>query len=257
MSRPESVRDAVVAFVDRWRSARLGFAAAGIAYYALVSLLPGLLLLFVAITAVRGDAVAAQVLGRVGDVLSAAGERLVRDAITGLTGRNRATALGAVVLVWGAARLFYGLDRAFDAVADESPSRGLLVHLRDAILALASVGLAVFVVVTAGYVFSGTGLARVVGRFGQFVTLALVLYPVFYVLSEPSVGPVEAIPGAVVTAGGWTLLDGAFRAYLALTREGLLLGVVESVVLLVTWLYFASLLLLVGAVVNSVLADDG
>lgn len=257
MSRPERVRDTAVAFVDRWRSARLGFAAAGIAYYALVSLLPGLLLLFVAITAVRGDAVAAQVLGRVGDSLSAAGERLVREAITGSTGRDRATVLGVVVLAWGAARLFHGLERAFAAVAGGTAERGLLVHVRDATLALASVGLAVFVVVTAGSVFAGTGLGRVLGRFGQFVTLALVLYPVFYVLSEPTVGPIDAIPGAFVTAGGWSLLDGAFRAYLAVTRGALLFGIVESVVLLVTWLYLASLLLLVGAVVNSVLADDG
>lgn len=255
MSRAGSLRRAVGAFVDRWRDARLGFAAAGIAYYALVSLLPALLLLFVVVTAVSGEFVATRLLSAVGDALSVAGESLIRRAITDDSGRSGLTALGLASLLWGAWRLFRGLREAFGMVASsEVPRQRLATRLRDATLALVSVALAVVVVLVTGELFPEVGIARVVGRVGQFVALAVVLFPVFYLLSGPEIGAVDAVPGAVVTAGGWSLLHIGFEVYLAFAGERLLFSVVGSLVLLGVWLYLASVVLLGGAVVNSVLA---
>lgn len=256
MSRPESLRAAAVAFVDRWQSAQLGFAAAGIAYYGLVSLLPTLVLLILGLTTIQGDAVAERVLTEVGEVLTRTGERLVRDAVASGTGRRETTVLGFLVLLWGVSRLFRGLERGFERASHSRLPQSTRARVRAAILALASVALAVLVLLTATTLLARVGVGQVGGRVGQFLALVLVLFPVFYVLSDRSIGPRDAIPGAVVTAGGWSVLGSVFNVYLEFVGGGLLSSVLGGLVLLVTWLYLASLLLLAGAVVNSVLTSD-
>jgi len=179
--------------VDGAQSDRISFIAAGLAYYALISLLPLLLAL-----------AAAAVLGDPGTV-----ERLVDAAAAALGDQAGSLVRGALT---GA-----GVDRT----------------VRGADL---------------------PGLAR---SAGLVVGLTAAFLPLYYLLPGEDVSVREALPGAVLAAVGWTLLQTGFRVYAAGAAGYETYGVLGGTLLLVTFLYVGALLLLVGVVLNAVLAGRG
>ena len=179
--------------VDGAQSDRISFIAAGLAYYALISLLPLLLAL-----------AAAAVLGDPGTV-----ERLVDAAAAALGDQAGSLVRGALT---GA-----GVDRT----------------VRGADL---------------------PGLAR---SAGLVVGLTAAFLPLYYLLPGEDASVREALPGAVLAAVGWTLLQTGFRAYAADAVGYETYGVLGGTLLLVTFLYVGALLLLVGVVLNAVLAGRG
>lgn len=64
----------------------------------------------------------------------------------------------------------------------------------------------------------------------------------------------KALPGAAVAAVGWTLLQALFQVYVSMTSGAQLYGVLGGVILLITWLYFGSVVVLLGAATNVVLS---
>jgi membrane protein len=84
--------------------------------------------------------------------------------------------------------------------------------------------------------------------------IAVILLPVYVVIPATSVGLREAAPGAITGAVGWTVLSVVFRVYAANAGQFEVYGVVGGALLFVTWLYFGANILLLGGVVNAVLA---
>ncbi|PSQ12812.1 hypothetical protein BRC99_04795 [Halobacteriales archaeon QS_7_69_60] len=209
--------------VNGAQSDRITFIAASLAYYALISLLP-LLLLALAAAAALGDAgtVEALVDGASGALGEQAGT-LVRDGLAGAAGAGGATVLGLAVLLWSGLKLFRGLDVAFSAVYARPGPESLLDQLRNGTVAL------------------------VAGLIAAFL-------PLYYVLPGGKVAVREALPGAVFAAVGWTLLQTGFRAYAGAAGSYETYGALGGVLLLVTFLYVGALLLLLGVVLNAVLA---
>nr|WP_255457496.1 YihY/virulence factor BrkB family protein [Halorussus sp. JP-T4] len=100
--------------------------------------------------------------------------------------------------------------------------------------------------------FAGS-LADLVGA----LALAVAFLPIFSVFPDTGVSLREAAPGVVVAALGWAALEWLFHRYVAFTNKPDIYGLVGTL-LLVTWLYAGSLVLLVGASVNATLAGrDG
>lgn len=247
------VRDSV----SRGRDAGVGFLAAAVAYYALVSLVPLAALAALALATVAGEAVAERVLLAVGDSLSVSGRDAVRRVFTTAVGRARATVVGVLVLLWGSTRLFRGLDRAVGRVY-RADTGGTVHRARDAAAALAGVVTAAVALVGLDLLVAVDGPAGPVGaavvvavRVG---VLGCLLFPAYYVLPNAPVAAREAVPGSVLAAVGWAALYAGVDAYVAATAGDALSGALGAVVLVVTWLYAASYLLLAGAVVNAVLA---
>jgi len=250
---PSSLREAASRLVEHALDSEVSFAAAGIAYYAQVALLPTLVLGFVVVSALAGERLAVRVLDAVGTALSPAGQRVVREALTGAAGRREVGLAGLLVLGWGSFRLFRGLKAAVANVYGEE--HGVAVRWRDSAAAAVAVAVAVALVAAGGLAFTRFGPVPAPVR-ALVLTLALsvTLTPLYYVLPDADVGVSEVVPGAVVTAGGWVVLRTAVRVYLGVANRYAVYGVLGALVLLVTWLYLASLLLVVGAVVNAVLA---
>jgi membrane protein len=92
----------------------------------------------------------------------------------------------------------------------------------------------------------------VLGTLALVVVLALSFLPIYYVLPPVEVSVREALPGAVVAAVGWVLLQVGFRVYAANAGRYAAYGLIGAVLLFVTWLYFASIGVLLGAAVNAV-----
>lgn len=237
------------------------FLAAAIAYYGLVSVVPGLILALGIAAAVGGPQLAERVLTLSGSALTESGRAVISDALLGTERRGGATALGIVVLLWGALKGFRGLDRAFSRIYGTVGEQSFLQGLQDAVIGLTGVVAAFVLMVALGGVLAALQLPAT-GWIGGLAVLLLGLFiaflPLYVRFPDTDVALGEAAPGAALVAIGWVGLQTAFQGYVSFTAGGDLYGVLGGVLLLVTWFYIAAVLILLGAVFNVVLADrDG
>jgi len=93
---PEGVVATLRAVVAVARDRHLTGLAAGIAYYAFVSVIPLLLLAVAVASLVGGEALAERVTAAVGEGLSASGQERVTRTLTATTGRGAASVVGVV-----------------------------------------------------------------------------------------------------------------------------------------------------------------
>lgn len=235
---------------------QLPFLAAAIAYYAFLSAIPLLIVALTVATAVAGQTLATQLLSAVDEFLTPEAATLVEQALVGADGRGGITLAGLAVLLWGSLRVFRGLDIAFSRVYGNTQVKSLPEQLRDALLVLAGIALAVAstVVISALLPLSPVPLAALVAPIGLLVILPVVFFPLYYVFPARDVTVREALPGAVIAGVGWTALGTVFGIYATHAGAFQLYGVLGGVLLLLVWFYVGGLLLLFGASVNAVLA---
>jgi len=232
------------------------FLAAGIAYYAFVSVLPALLLLLAVASALGGDDLAARVVDASGDALSPVGQDLLRDTLVSASGRAPATVVSLPVLAWSALKVFRGLAIAFGRIYQIESNPSLFEQLRDAVMALSAVGLGLAALVVIGTTigYADVAFAGVVGTLGLVAVLTVVFLPLYYVFPDVDTSARAVLPGTVLAAVGWTVLGTAFRLYAESADQFALYGILGAVLLLVTWFYIGSIVLLAGATLNAVLA---
>jgi len=246
----------VVALV---RDREVTFLAAGIAYYAFVSLLPALLLLLVVVSTLGGPELAAEVVAATGNALSPVGQDLVRSTLVDAAGATPATLVGVGLLAWSTLKVFRGLDIAFSRIYGTETADSMVGKVRDAAVALGAVGVGLAALVGVGVAVSYADVALVglVGTGALAVVLSVVFFPLFVIFPDTEAGLGEALPGTVFAAVGWTLLGTGFRVYAGMAGQFDVYGVLGVVLLLVTWYYAGATVLLVGAALNAVLAERG
>jgi membrane protein len=263
-----------------WRDDRVGGLAAEIAFFALLGLFPGLLVLAAALGWLehlvgRELAVQAQeeVTGFLQRILTdeAAGtteavERLFETSAPGIF------TAGLAVAVWSASRGFAAVVRALDAVYDLDEQRSW-VNLRLTALGLAF-GTALFLAVILAMLvlgpLLGTGqdVADALGFGTAFATFwdwlrwpAVVALAVGWAATIFHVAPNHHtpwrwdVPGAVLTAVGWVMVSVGFRGYLELATGGNdVLGTLGGAIVVMLWLYLMGIGLLLGGEFNAILA---
>ena len=88
----------------------------------------------------------------------------------------------------------------------------------------------------------------------SILALPIALFPLYYFLPADDVSVSEAIPGAVFAAFGWIVLQTVFRIYATNVGKYEAYGVIGAVLLLIAILYFTALMLLLGVLLNGILA---
>lgn len=247
------------ATVEVVRTEEVTFLAAAIAYYAFVSAIPGLLIAFAVATTVGGDALATRVVAAGQEFLTPAGQDLLADAITGSRGRAGATVVGLGVLLWSTLRVFRGLDIAFARIYHTSRSPTLFAQIRDAAVVLVTVGVAIGAVVAVGTWLGATRLpigANVAAFAVLLLGLVVAFLPLYVVFPNVRVTIGGVVPGAVVAAVSWVLLEALFQFYVAAAPRYELYGAIGAVLLLVTWFYLGAIALLVGAATNAAISRE-
>lgn len=249
-------------FVGEVQDKNITFIAASLAYYAFVSLIPLLLLLLVSVSVVGGDGLSQQIADAAGGALSPSGAGLVSDAISNENGAAGATVISLLALLWSALKVFRGLDTAFSRTYGREAG-GLVDQVKNGLVTLLAVVLGILITVGIGAVIAlspvditvgGISAVALVGTIGTLFGLSLTLLPLYYFLPGGDVTVREAFPGALFAAVGWTLLQIGFRVYAANAGSYEAYGAIGAVLLLVTLLYFAGMVLLLGVVINAVLA---
>ncbi|QLK27036.1 YihY/virulence factor BrkB family protein [Natrinema zhouii] len=245
------------AILHEIRVERITFMAGSIAYHAFVSLLPLLLVLLAAVSAVGGQQLEEALLSVTQAAFTpGAAEVLVSELDNASV---EASALGIAVLVWGALRIFRSLDAAFSDIYETESENTVTNQFVDAILVFVSIAAVVVAVIAIESVLSpstATTFGWIAQRIGLVVAIAAALAPMYYLFpDEPDMTVREVVPGVAVTAVGLVVFESLFRFYLEYSSTAAEGQFLSSILVFLTWLYFSSLLLLVGVAVNAVLSN--
>ena len=250
----------VVAVVKKYSSDRGSELAALVTYYGFLSIFP-LLLVTVTVLGIvlNGHASLRH------DLLDSAladfpiiGAQLRRN-IHGLDGSGLALAIGLLGSIWGSLGVAQAAQRAMAQIWDvpEKERPGFVKRILRSLELFAVIGAALVATTV------GTGLATLGDRFGASMILGVVLALgisfglflfSFRILTPVRIPLRDFVPGAVVGAVGWTILQGA-GSYLVghqLRHAGELYGFFGVVLGLLWWLFLASQLTLLAAEVNVV-----
>jgi membrane protein len=231
----------------------VAFMAAGIAYSAIVSLVPLLILLFLVLTLVGG--------GLETRIVDVANQRLpgpITDVVQQMfqqrSGVGSASVVGLVVLVWGALKVFRGLDTAFSEIYETVDDNSFLDKLGDSVVVLLGLGIAMIATVGTSATFTAFSDAI---PFSRFLTplvllggLIVAFLPMYYVFPDCQLGIRDVLPGALFAAVGWTAFQSLFQVYLVFSDPGAE-EFAGSIIVVITYLYFSALVFLLGAVINA------
>lgn len=266
--------------VHEWQDDRVGGLAAEIAFFALLSIFPGLVAvagILGVLQGIVGESLAAdaedEVVGFFERVLTEDASDTV-DAVRDLfrTATPSALTLGGAASIWAASRAFAAVTRAMDVVYDITERRSyVLLRALALALALGSVlvgALMLAMLVVGPLLGTGQEVADDLGFGGGFATFwTFARWPLMAVLLTAwaatmyHVAPNHRtpwrwdLPGAVVCALGWGLLSLGFSTYLQVAAgTNQVLGVLGGSVILVLWLYLLAIALLVGGEINAILA---
>ncbi|WP_336023885.1 YihY/virulence factor BrkB family protein [Halobellus salinisoli] len=252
----ENVVRIVRGIVHEARNKNLSFIAGSIAYSAFVSLLPLVLLLVIAASALGGERMASDVRSVTKSYLTPTGQSLLADSIGQAGSQTGLSILGIAVLLWGVMRLFRALDTAFSAIYGTQRKNDLLNQFKDGLVVLVALAvalLAVFVAELGLRFVPNLPFPRLVSDVLLIFGLSVVFVPIYYVFPDVDLSLKMVLPGALVAAVGWILLKAGFGIYVAYSSTQDLYGVIGGVILLITFLYFGALVILIGATTNVVL----
>ncbi|OAQ53806.1 hypothetical protein HTG_05955 [Natrinema mahii] len=231
------------------------FMAAGIAYQAFISLIPLLVLVFFLVAFVGDEALAQQVSSITEGFLPESGQVVLEDGIEGDTGSVGTSIIGIVALLWGSLKIFRGLDTAFSEIYATTDENSLVDQLQDGAVVFGAVGIALVAAALTTIAFAVFPTIPVLGLLNPLlliVGLTLAFLPMYYRFPDADLSVRQVLPGVVVAAVGWALLQSLFQVYVAVSSSSDSAGPIGAILLLLTWLYFGGLILLVGAVVNAI-----
>lgn len=247
------------AIVEEFKEENISFMAGSIAYYAFVSMFPLLLLALLVASVVGGQAFADAVIGLTQQYLTPAAQGMVTESISQASNAASFSILGFVALLWSVLKVFRGLDVAFSSLYHSPGENSILDQVKDGVIVLGGIVVAIVAMVVAGAVVAFLPNLPYVGVLSfvfLIAALTLAFLPIYYVFPDVDVSVRDVLPGTIVAAIGWALLQGLFRVYTNYSSTGELYGAIGGIILLVTWLYFGALILLLGAAVNVVLAGQ-
>lgn len=234
------------------------FLAGSIAYSAFVSIVPLVMFFLIGVSVLGAPELQQQIIEVATENISPSVGGVIEVMIeeqrgAGLGSTISSAFLGVLILVWGAIKVFRTLDTAFSEIYETTAGTSFLGQIKKSLVVLFTLALGAIAMVgttTAVAFFSSVPFIGVVIPLLLIVGLCGVFFPMYYLFPDIDLAPREVLPGTVVGAVGWVILQVLFQVYVSLSGGGG--SLIASILLLVTWLYFTGVILLLGAVVNAV-----
>ena len=241
-------------FVRLLREEQVLFLAAGIGFYAIASVVPLVLIALASLSALGAtDRLIVVLHGRFGGTT----ESLLRDLLEPTRGRDLASGLGFLVLLWSGSRIFRGISVAFAQLYGEEADRSFLETATKGFLMLALLLFAVVVLLATGFLRAFTAipvpLPDLAWAGAAVLGLVAGLLPLYYVMPPHEVCLPAAVPGACLTAVGWVGMLFAVSSYLRHAGAYAAYGVLGGFLVLVSVVYAGAVVFLLGATLNVVL----
>jgi membrane protein len=230
------------------------FKAASIAYYAIASIIP-LLVLALALLSVFG---AVDLLVDVlRSNLSQSGTQVLNKVLSNTSGRGAAGVFGFLLTLWSAMKVFRGLTVAFDELYEVTSDLSIVEQVKKSLIVI-GVLTGAFALLSATsvaltYVNFSIPYPTLFGNLAAILVLVVAFLPLYYVLPPVSVSLSHALPGTLVAAVGWVVLQIGFFYYTKTAGAYAAYGFFGAILLFITFLYLAAIVVLLGAVVNIVL----
>lgn len=225
------------------------YPAAAMAYYAFVSFVPLVVLAF----AFLGPELVEGVQEATPRFVTGSAQRLVYESTTSTGGSPGATVIAALVLGWSGINVVLDFQTVVRRVEDVPP-RSAPGRVRDGVAILGSLSLAVVAILVTSWASGVPPGEPVVGVPLLFLALTAAFLPLYAVTSRRLRSPAAALPGALASAAGWTVIHFALQFYVAFSEQTAVFGVISGIIIILTSLYVAAAVLLTGVVVNAVLA---
>ncbi|WP_251978476.1 YihY/virulence factor BrkB family protein [Salinicola avicenniae] len=259
------VRDSVQLWLDR-----NAFSYAGsLAFYTLFSLAPTIIIAVSVVGLWLGeDAARGEIVARLQDTLGPSAARAVEDAVA----QSSIQASGILPTLAGIGTLLVGATTVFGqmqfslntiwGVAPHPDRNSVWLFAKKRLLSLAvvlAIGFVLLVSLVLGVILRatfryagdwvpGSGLLLSAAEFGlSIVVVAMFFAAIFKVLPDVVLSYRDVVLGALVTAVLFVIGRNAIAAYLAHTATASTYGAAGSVVLVLLWVYYSSLILLYGA----------
>jgi len=263
-------KDVLVRVAGQIKQDGVPLLAAGVAFFALLAIVPSL----VALVSVYGlVADPADIERNIDDVLRAAPSE-VRDLLSSQlsaivesepSGLRLGAVVGLVAALWSASTGVKHLIGAVNLAYDETEGRGFLA-LRGLALALTAGGILLLVVTVGGLVVlpnaldddadaAGAGrLALLVARWPLFALVALGVLAVIYRWAPDRKSPrwQWVSPGAAAAAVVWIVASVAFSLYTAnFSTYNDTYGALGAIVVVMLWLFITAYVIIAGAELNA------
>jgi membrane protein len=255
--------------VTRWTEDKAGALAAALAYYALFSLAPLVLIAVAVAGLVFGQRAAegelySQLAGLMGESGARAVQHLVASMSQKRSGGIAATAVGLATLLFGASKVFGQLQDSLNTIwkAERRTGGGLVGFLRTRLfsfgmvlgfgfLLLASLVLST-VLELAGEHLGPMMPVSVAGGQALDVVVSLVVFALLFALlyklvPDTDVAWGDVWPGALATAVLFALGKIGIGLYLRKAGVASSYGAAGSVIILLLWIYYSAMILYLGA----------
>lgn len=256
------------AFLRRFIDADLMTQSAALALYAILSLAPLMLLLVWLTTALLPGAQEA-VMGQVGQLAGAEAERVARTILS--NGKAKPDT-GSIAGWWSLGLLFVGATAVFAQLQDAlnrifrteaSRLSGVLAWLRKRVFSLGLVFAMGFLLLVSMTITTALQLAF--GRFewmlplmaniASWLVYAIGFALMYHYLPDRSVGWRRALQGGAITALLFVMGRAAIAWYLRSADPGSSYGSMGTIVLALVWIYYAALIVFIGALVTAVVDE--
>jgi membrane protein len=252
MPRLSRVLEVGIAVVKAAYEYDVRYPAAALAYYAFVSFVPVLLLAF----AVVGEQFTAEIARATPQFLTLQARQLIFEATTTASGQTGASVLAIAVIGWSGANIAMDFQTVVERV-EETSGKPLRDQLRDSVAVLGSLVLAILTIFFTSTLFTLPPAGSFAGLVMLFIVLTVALLPLYYVPSTVLPNPAAALPGALTTGFGWTVIHAGILFYAANAGKYAIYGVLSGIIIILTSLYIAASILMLGVIVNVTLVEKG
>jgi membrane protein len=238
--------------------------AAALAYYAVFSLAPLLIIAIAVAGRVFGEQAAeGQVISQIQGLIGHAGAQTIQGLIENASKANSrlASGLGILSLIFGATGVFVSLQDGLNTVWQVKPKpRNMVVGfvrqrlhtftmvLGIAFLLLVSLVVSAAIAAVGKYFHNGAALLWEFGNLIVSIAIITLLFAmIFRFLPDVNIAWSDVWLGAFVTAVLFTLGKFAIGLYIGKSSLTSVYGAAGSLVLILAWVYYSSLILFLGA----------
>jgi membrane protein len=265
--------------VAEWQRDKASRLAAALSYYAIFSLAPLIIVIIAIAGSLFGEAAARgriidQIQGAVGREGAAFIQTLLQNVSNSGSGTSiTASAIGIVVLLFGATGLFVELQDALNTIwgVAAKPNLGVKDFIRKRALSFAMIlsisfllllSLIISAVLSALSHFAATTVSGL-GLFWQIVNLAvsfgvitLLFATIYKILPDVKITWSDVWVGAAITALLFAIGRYLLGLYLSNTAFSSTYGAAGSLIILLVWLYYSAQILFFGAEFTQVYASQ-
>jgi membrane protein len=233
--------------------------AAALAFYAILSVAP-LLILLITVFGLVGDSTQQQIIQQteklIGPQASQGVELILKNAKTQRVGAAASTIVGLVVLLLSATSVFGQLQYSLNAIFNVRWKRGILtgwLYKRFLsllmVIAMGIVLLATVVVSSAiAVVLRDSGrTAQIIDLIVSVVVFTMIFVIMFRVLPDVRISWKDTWVGGVISGLLFVVGEYAIGEYLRSSGTTSLYGAAGSLVVLLLWIYYSSIILFLGA----------